>query len=408
MSAPKPVLLMLLSRHPYAEHSGRALMLRQRIEQARQRFEPRLLVLGHSAGDASDARLDFLPLANPVALGLNAVRLGKLPLQTWLYYSARTRARIAALAAEHKAAAVYVDMLRLAPLTEGLPRSVALIVDYDDLLSERYRLAESRGYDVMGFLGRRAGPLAGAARAFAKPILRAEAARCAAYERRMLSRADLALFTSPREALSMQQHGATPVMGAPPMMAPRPKSLAPIGRRLIFLGNLRYAENVSMLRALAESARALADEGAWPADAIIEAVGDHAPELPAAFDVEHVRFLGRAPDLVALAGEGVFLAPVVSGTGVKLKVLDGMSLGCPVVATLKACEGLTARPNRDLLVAATPRHVLSAALALRDRPALKAMLAQNGRAYLERAHAARIGEEVALAFEAATQRAAAR
>lgn len=399
---------MLLSRHPYAEHSGRALMLRQRIAQARARFTPRLLVLGHPAGDASDEGLDFLPLANPVALGLNAVRLGKLPLQTWLYYSAGTRARIAALAAEHKAAAIYVDMLRLAPLAEGLPRSLALIVDYDDLLSERYRAAESRGYDVMGFLGRRAGPLAGAARAFAKPILRAEAARCAAYEKRVLGRADLALFTSPREALSMQQHGATPVMGAPPMMAPRPQSLAPIGRRLIFLGNLRYAENVSMLRALGEAARLLADEGAWPADAIIEAVGDHAPELPAAFDPEHVRFLGRAPDLVALAGEGVFLAPVVSGTGVKLKVLDGMSLGCPVVATPKACEGLTVTMNRDLLVAPTPRRVLNAALALRDRPALKEMLARRGRAYLERAHAERIGEEVGAAFEAAIVRAAAR
>jgi glycosyltransferase involved in cell wall biosynthesis len=394
---------MLLSRHPYREASGRAMMLRQRIEQARLRFEPDLLVFDRPAGDASDAGMTFLPMANPLSVAMNAGRLGARPLQTWLYFSAATRARIAQRVADRAAAAVYVDMMRLAPLATDLPRNVALIVDYDDLLSERYRLAEARGYDVMGFLAQRSSTLAGIARTFARPILRAEAHRSAVYEQALLSRADLALFTSPREAARMQ--GAASVLGAAPTIAPRFSATAAIGRRLIFLGNLRYGENVAMLRALAEAAGSLAEEGAWPDDALIEAVGDHAADLAAAFNPKHIRFLGRAPDLAALAAQGVFLAPVVSGTGVKLKVLDGMSLGCPVAATPKACEGLSVRANRDLIVAATPRDVLSTALKLRDRPALKAMLAKRGIAYLERAHSSAISTQVSDAFEAAVARA---
>ena len=137
----------------------------------------------------------------------------------------------------------------------------------------------------------------------------------------------------------------------------------------------------------------------------IEVLGDHPDDLPSQFDASRFRFIGRIPDLAALAGAGVFLAPVTSGSGVKLKVLDGMALGCPVVGTPKACEGLSVRANRDLLVAADPVGVLRAALDLRDRTALKAMLAQRARVYLETNHAPAIGERVADAMMAAVTRA---
>jgi glycosyltransferase involved in cell wall biosynthesis len=297
------------------------------------------------------------------------------------------------------ASAIYVDMLRLAPLAADVPRYVARIVDYDDLLSERYRLAAANDYDVMGFLSRRVGPLARVARLASAPLLRAESERCAAYERELAQTGDLILFTSAREAAAL---AAPHVMAAPPMMAPRRAAPAP-GRRLIFLGNMRYAENVTMLRALAGAVDELRLQNAWPADAVIEAVGDHPEELPRAFDASFA-FSGRIDDLDALAGAGIFLAPVVSGSGVKIKVLDGMALGCPVVATPKALEGLSARANRDLIVAATPVDVLSAALRLRDRPALKSMLAARARAYLERAHSTAIGETLCDAIEAAIAR----
>ena len=401
----RPVLVMLMSRHPYAEKSGRGFMLRQRIAQCRARFDVRLIVMGRAAGDASDEDILFLGMAPKLALPLNAVRLASKPLQTWLYYSASARKRIAALVRETGAAALYVDMLRLAPLAGDTPANVALIVDYDDLLSVRYRGADKRGYDVLGFLSKRFGPLAGLARACSAPLLALEARRCAAYEHAMMQRADVALFTSPREAQTMVEKGGALVLAAPPTLAPHAAPAAAPGERLIFLGNLHYAENIAMLRSLSSAADALTAEGAWPAGVVIEAVGDHAPDLPARFPAAPFRFLGRVDDLSALAGAGIFLAPVTSGSGVKLKVLDGMALSCPVVATPKALEGIAARANRDLIVAPDPKQMLATALKLRQRPLLKAKLARRARAYLERAHAPTLGMRVCDAIEAAITRA---
>lgn len=404
----KPVLVMLLSRHPYAEKSGRGFMLRQRIAQCRVRFDVRLVVMGHPVGDGTDDGIEFLGMAPKLALPLNALRLAALPLQTWFYYSESARQRIAALVRESGAVAVFVDMLRLAPLTRDMPRKVALIVDYDDLLSARYRLADKRGYDVLGFLSKRFGPLAGVARVFAAPLLALEAGRCAAYEKEMMQQADMAIFTSPREAKTMVEKGPALVLAAPPTLAPHaPLHKAP-GDRLIFLGNMHYAENIAMLRSLTNAADALTAEGAWPAGVLIEAVGDHAPDLPGRFPAAPIRFLGRVDDLSTLAGAGVFLAPVTSGSGVKLKVLDGMALSCPVAATPKALEGLSARANRDLIVAPDPKTMLRAALKLRHRPALKAKLARNACAYLERTHPPSLGMEVCDAIEGAITRAKAR
>lgn len=398
----KPVLLMLLGRHPYAEQSGRAVMLRQRIEQARLRFDTHIIAFAKPVGDGRDEGITFWPMPGVGALAANALRLPRLPMQTWLYFSKQLRTRLRHAVEESGAAAVYVDMLRLAPLADDLPPATARIVDYDDLLSQRYAQAAGQNYEVMGFLARRVGPLAPLARLMAGPLLRFEAQRSVVYEREMLSRANLVLFTSPREAASVVSARAE-VMACPPLMAARAAAGEP-GRRLIFLGNLRYGENVVMLRALAEGADKLARAGALPADAIIEVVGEHAPELPGEFDPRRFHFLGRAPDLGALASAGVFLAPVVGGSGVKLKILDGMSLGCPVVGTPKACEGLAVRANRDLLVARDPTEVLRAAVALRDKTELKAMLAKRAITYLEQHHAPAMGERVADAMMDAVAR----
>jgi glycosyltransferase involved in cell wall biosynthesis len=394
----RPQVIMLLSRHPYAERSGRAVMLRQRIEQIRRLYDPVLVVLGHPTGAESDAGLVFLPMAAPPVLALNALRLARLPMQTWLYYSASSHKRIARLLAETNAQAVYVDMLRLAPLARAL--NTALIVDYDDLLSARYQRARGSDYDVMGFLARRVGPLAPLARVFAKHLLAAEGVRCARYERDVLDLCDLALFTSAREAAVL---GGDKVMGAPPLMGARPP-VAEVGRRLIFLGNMHYAENVTMLRALADAVRALDAQDNLPTDAQIEVVGDYPLSLAESFDRNRIQFLGRVDDLASLAGEGIFLAPVTSGSGVKLKVLDGLSLGCPVVGTAKAFEGLSLRGNRDALIAADPVAVLRTAIALRERTRLKTMLAKRGQDYVRRVHALSYGDGVGDAVAAAIAR----
>jgi glycosyltransferase involved in cell wall biosynthesis len=68
----------------------------------------------------------------------------------------------------------------------------------------------------------------------------------------------------------------------------------------------------------------------------------HCPlHLPSELRHPAIEFLGYVQHLEPVLGRSrVFVAPTVSGTGLKIKVLDAMARGMPVVATSKAVEGL--------------------------------------------------------------------
>jgi glycosyltransferase involved in cell wall biosynthesis len=69
--------------------------------------------------------------------------------------------------------------------------------------------------------------------------------------------------------------------------------------------------------------------------------------------VDGVEVIGEVPDLRAwLATSRAYACPMVSGTGIKNKLLEAMACGLPCVATPLALQGMDAEPSRDLLVAA--------------------------------------------------------
>jgi glycosyltransferase involved in cell wall biosynthesis len=53
----------------------------------------------------------------------------------------------------------------------------------------------------------------------------------------------------------------------------------------------------------------------------------------------------------AVAGSWLAVAPLKSGGGTRLKILEAMALGTPVVATSKGAEGLAARHGEEILIA---------------------------------------------------------
>ncbi len=65
-----------------------------------------------------------------------------------------------------------------------------------------------------------------------------------------------------------------------------------------------------------------------------------------------IRYTGYVDDVTSvLATSKVVLAPLLAGGGIKLKVLEGMAAGRPVVATSVGAAGIDAQGDRDLMVA---------------------------------------------------------
>ena len=67
---------------------------------------------------------------------------------------------------------------------------------------------------------------------------------------------------------------------------------------------------------------------------------------------EGVALLGEAEDVgVALAGTAVVIAPLHSGSGTRIKILEAFARRYPVAATSLGCEGIDAVDGTDLLMA---------------------------------------------------------
>jgi glycosyltransferase involved in cell wall biosynthesis len=93
------------------------------------------------------------------------------------------------------------------------------------------------------------------------------------------------------------------------------------------------------------------------------------------------RFTGRLADVKGAVGEStVTVVPLRVGGGTRLKVLESLGLGTPVVSTSKGVEGLDVVDETDLLVGDSPEAFSAQVLRVLADPALAARLSAAGRA----------------------------
>lgn len=70
-----------------------------------------------------------------------------------------------------------------------------------------------------------------------------------------------------------------------------------------------------------------------------------------------VKILGFVPDIRPVVQEAsVFVAPIRIGSGTKIKILNAMAQGKPVVATTIAAEGIDVTPGENILIADDPKE----------------------------------------------------
>ncbi|RMG61560.1 MAG: glycosyltransferase [Bacteroidetes bacterium] len=70
----------------------------------------------------------------------------------------------------------------------------------------------------------------------------------------------------------------------------------------------------------------------------------------------NIKPLGEVPDAAAfLKSKAVMVAPIFSGSGIRIKVVEGMAYGKAIVATTLAAEGIGVRHGDNIFLADTPR-----------------------------------------------------
>lgn len=108
----------------------------------------------------------------------------------------------------------------------------------------------------------------------------------------------------------------------------------------------------------------------------------------------NVHFTGYLDDIwSAVAGSWLSVVPLRLGGGTRLKVLESLALGTPVVATVKGVEGLDLRADEDVMVGADPRSFANKTLALLNDAGLRQQLSTQGRSAVTRYDWASIGRQ---------------
>ncbi len=135
--------------------------------------------------------------------------------------------------------------------------------------------------------------------------------------------------------------------------------------RVLFVGSMDYHPNIDAVRYFADEI--------WPAlqrqlpSAVFTIVGRNPPEKVRALARRTaIEVTGTVPDVRPYYREAfVAVVPLRMGAGTRLKILEAMAAGLPVVSTALGAEGLAAQPGVQLELAEGPSEFCSRVTELR-------------------------------------------
>lgn len=127
---------------------------------------------------------------------------------------------------------------------------------------------------------------------------------------------------------------------------------------------------------------------AAPATQVLIA-GSNPPEpVRALSDSQRVRVIPNPPEMQTFAAQAaVAVVPLRVGSGTRLKILEALAWGIPVVTTTRGCEGLDVQDGRHLLIRDEPREFAEALVQVLNDEPLAQHLRVNGRALVEHRYA---------------------
>jgi glycosyltransferase involved in cell wall biosynthesis len=159
---------------------------------------------------------------------------------------------------------------------------------------------------------------------------------------------------------------------------PRASDPPPDGRTILFFGLLSTVPNVDGIRFFVRDI--------WPRiaaqrpDARCRIIG--ARPHPSVLELARpgVEVVGFVEDLRPhLSAAAALVVPLRVGSGTRLKIVEGMAMGKPIVSTTLGAEGIDAVPERDILIADDPADFAASVIRVLDDPALGARLGRSAR-----------------------------
>ena len=266
--------------------------------------------------------------------------LGRQPLSLVNYTSGAMKAALSAVVAAEPFDLVHLDSIHMAAYEPILRRGGApMVYDWHNIESEAmWRYSANAPTPAHKFY---ASLTARRLLALEKEILRSAAGHvvCSERERETLLR------TAPEARIAVIENGVDTGFFHE-TAAPRD------GRyRVLFVGSMRYHANVEAAVSFVRDVWPGIRER-FPGWRLTLAGSDPAPAVLALRGEAHVEVTGTVDDLRPFYGQAIAaIVPLHIGGGTRLKILEAMAAGAPVVSTPLGTEGLAVSPGTDILIA---------------------------------------------------------
>ncbi|MBP7691637.1 MAG: glycosyltransferase [Anaerolineales bacterium] len=308
---------------------------------------------------------------SPLQDGLALVR-SLVTGQPWMMVRddrAAMRAMVARVAAETRFDVVHADQLNMAQFAARVP-GARLVLDAHNALWLLYRrLAATMP----------AGPR--------RLLLERDWRLLKTYEGRLVREFDavLAVSEEDRAALVEAAGGPRPVTVIPiavdvddlPVVA-----RGPAARRLVHVGTMYWPPNIDGMLWFIREVYPLIR--AQVPDVGLDVIGARPPQELLACNGADIAVTGYVPDLPPyLEQAAAFVVPLRAGGGMRVKILEALARGLPLVTTSLGCEGIAVEHGRHVLIADTPEALARETVRLlTDRPLADA-LGRAGRRLIE-------------------------
>jgi glycosyltransferase involved in cell wall biosynthesis len=157
-------------------------------------------------------------------------------------------------------------------------------------------------------------------------------------------------------------------------------------RRIVFTGTMWYEPNVDAMRYFCREILPVIRQKMAGVTLVI--AGDKpVPEVLRLGRDKAITVTGYVADIRPfLAEASVFIAPLRMGSGTRLKILNAMAMGIPVVSTSIGMEGIAAQDGMNISIADKPGDFADSVLRILSDQVLQKSLAAKGRKLVQESY----------------------
>lgn len=128
---------------------------------------------------------------------------------------------------------------------------------------------------------------------------------------------------------------------------------------LFHLGSMNWLPNEEGIRWFLDQAWPLISEK-FP-ELKLYLAGRMMPDWLNKMDVKNVDVLGEVPDArMFMLSKGIMVVPLFSGSGIRIKIIEGMALGKTIISTSLGAEGINYTHNKNIIIADDAKEFLNA------------------------------------------------